>query len=85
MAEHGLTHEDIAEIQVVIGPGGLTTITSVPHPTVYYGYVLANAAVYGGIGFLAAHDKALYNSPEVSSLRERIHIRADATWPTRGR
>ena len=84
MAEHNLTHEDIAEIQVVIGPGGLTTITSVPHPTVYYGYVLANAAVYGGIGFLAAHDEALYNSPEVSSLRERIHIRADATWPTRG-
>jgi 2-methylcitrate dehydratase PrpD len=84
MAEHGLTHQDIAEIQVVIGPGGLNTVTSVPHPTVYYGYVLANAAVYGGIGFLQAHDAAYHHSPEVSSLRERIHIRADETWPTRG-
>ena len=84
MAEHGLTHNDIAEIQVVIGPGGLTTITTVPHPTVYYGHVLGNAAVYGGIGFLQAHDEAYYNSPEVSSIRERIHIRADETWPTRG-
>ena len=84
MDEHGLTHNDIAEIHVVVGPGGLTTITTVPHPTIYYGDVLGNAAVYGGIGFLQAHDEAYYNSPEVSSLRERIHIRADETWPTRG-
>ena len=84
MAENSLTHSDISEIQVVIGPGGLNTITMVPHPTIYYGDVLANAAVYGGIGFLQAHDEAYYNSPEVSSLRERIHIRADETWPTRG-
>ncbi len=84
MAENSLTHEDIAEIRVVIGPGGLNTITSVPHPTVYYGYVLGNAAVYGGIGFLQAHDPAYYDSPEVSSLRQRLHISADPSWPTRG-
>jgi 2-methylcitrate dehydratase PrpD len=76
MAGSGIVADDIAEIQVQVGPGGYNTITSVPHPTIYGRDVLANAAVYGGIGFLAAHLESYYKSPEVLSLRERITIEA---------
>jgi 2-methylcitrate dehydratase PrpD len=84
MAGSGIVADDIAEIQVQVGPGGYNTITSVPHPTIYGRDVLANAAVYGGIGFLAAHLESYYKSPEVLSLRERITIEPVADWPRIG-
>ena len=76
MAENALVADDIAEILVEIRPGGFDTITKVHHPTIYGRDVLANAAVYGGIGFLEAHQESRYKSPAVLSLRERIKIQA---------
>jgi len=84
MAENGLTADDIAEIQVKVGPGGYNTITTVPHPTIYGRDVLALAAVYGGIGFREAHLESYFKSPEVLSLRERIEIQAIPDWPRAG-
>jgi 2-methylcitrate dehydratase PrpD len=83
MSENGLVADDIAEILVEVHPGGFNTITTVHHPTIYAKDVLANAAVYGGIGFLEAHQEKLYNSPQVTSLRERITVRAREDWRTR--
>jgi len=84
MAEHGIVADDIAEIQVDVGPGGFNTITTVPHPTIYGRDVLALAAVYGGIGFREAHLESCYRSSEVLSLRERINIQAIPDWPRMG-
>ena len=84
MAENDIVADDIAEIQVDVGPGGYNTITSVPHPTIYGPVVLANAAVYGGMGFREAHLQSCFESPEVLSLKERIHIQPIPDWPTRG-
>jgi 2-methylcitrate dehydratase PrpD len=84
MAEHGLVSGDIQEIRVQVRAGGYNTITSVPHPTIYAKQVLANAAVYGGIGFLQAHQEKYYKSPEVLSLQERITIEAMPDWPNTG-
>jgi 2-methylcitrate dehydratase PrpD len=84
MAEHGLVSDDIQEIRVQVRAGGYNTITSVPHPTIYAKQVLANAAVYGGIGFLQAHQEKYYKSPEVLSLQERIMIEAMPNWPNTG-
>ena len=84
MAENGIVADDISEIQVQVGPGGYNTITSVHHPTIYGKDVLANAAVYGGIGFREAHLERLYNSPEARSLKERISIEPVADWPRTG-
>jgi len=85
MSENGLVADDIAEILVEVRPGGFDTITTVHHPTIYGRDVLANAAVYGGIGFLEAHQEKFYNSPEVASLRERIHIQVKKDWTRGGR
>jgi 2-methylcitrate dehydratase PrpD len=84
MAENGLVASDIEEIVVEMRTGGFETVTSVPHPTVYARDVLANAAVYGGIGFREAHQEMFYKSPEVLSLRERIKIQPRGDWPSRG-
>ncbi len=84
MAEHGLVSDDIQEIRVQVRAGGYNTITSVPHPTIYAKQVLANAAVYGGIGFLQAHQEKYYKSPEVLSLQERITVEAMPDWPNTG-
>jgi hypothetical protein len=46
--------------------------------------VLPNAAVYGGIGFLQAHQAKYYESPEVRSLQERMTIEPMPDWPSKG-
>lgn len=83
MAENHLVADEIAEMLVEVRPGGFDTITGVHHPTIYAKDVLANAAVYGGIGFLEAHQEKYYNSPQVSALREHITVLAREDWRTK--
>jgi 2-methylcitrate dehydratase PrpD len=80
MSENGLVADDIEGIHVEVEPRGFETMTSVPHPSVFAKNVLAAAAVYGGIGFREAHQKARSQSPEVLSLRERITIQPRTDW-----
>jgi 2-methylcitrate dehydratase PrpD len=83
MSENGLTAEDIESILIEVRPGGYTTVTTVPHPTIYAPTVQALAAVYGGIGFRETHLEAYHRSPEVLDMEKRITIRPNPAWPAR--
>jgi 2-methylcitrate dehydratase PrpD len=80
MSENGLTAADIEHILVEVRPGGYTTVTTVPHPTIYAKTVQALAVVYGGIGFRETHMEAYHRSPEVLAMEERITIRPNPEW-----
>jgi 2-methylcitrate dehydratase PrpD len=83
MSENGLTADDIESILIEVRPGGYTTVTTVPHPTIYAPTVQALAAVYGGIGFRETHLEAYHRSPEVLDMEKRITIRPNPAWPAR--
>ncbi len=85
MAENGLSADDIAEVKVEVPPTGFNTITQVHHPSIEGVDVLAIAAVYGGTGFLGAHNEKYGRSPEVLSMRDRIIISPRDEWAGEGR
>ena len=85
MSENGLSAADISHIEVEVPPDGFNTITQVHHPSIEGIDVLAIGAVYGGTGFLGAHNEKYGRSAEVLSLRERIDISPRPEWAGEGR
>lgn len=85
MSENGLTAGEISRIVVEVPPTGFTTITEVHHPSIEGKDVLAIGAVYGGTGFLAAHNEKYGQSAEVVAMRDRIEISPRAEWAEEGR
>ena len=80
MTEHNVSPDDIAEIQVEVPPAGFDTITLVHHPSIEGKDVLALAAIYGGTGFLGAHNEKYNQSPATLAIRERISISPRDEW-----
>ena len=80
MTENNLYADDIAEIQVEVPPSGFNTITLVHHPSIEGKDVLALAAIYGGTGFLGAHNEKYNRSPAALAIRERINISPRVEW-----
>ncbi len=85
MSENGLTAGDISRIEVEVPPTGFDTITQVHHPSIEGKDVLAIGAVYGGTGFLAAHNEKYGQSAEVLAMRDRIDILSRSEWAEEGR
>lgn len=85
MAENGLTAADISRITIEVPPIGFTTITEVHHPSIEGKDVIAIGAVYGGTGFLAAHNPKYGQSNEVLAMRDRIEILPREEWAGEGR
>ncbi len=85
MTENGLSADDLAEVKVEVPPAGFNTITQVHHPSIEGRDVLAIAAVYGGTGFLGAHNVKYGGSPEALSVRDRIIISRKDEWAGEGR
>ena len=85
MAENGLTAADISRITIEVPPIGFTTITEVHHPSIEGKDVIAIGAVYGGTGFLAAHNPKYGQSDEVLAMRNRIEILPREEWAGEGR
>ena len=82
-AEHGFSAEEIAEVRVTVPPGGLGTYC-IPHPrtglegkfSIRYAAALAlTGRSTGPSSFL---DEAVLD-PEVSAMRERVHVVVDET------
>jgi 2-methylcitrate dehydratase PrpD len=80
MAEHGLSADNIQDMQVEVEPGGFDTMTYVRHSSIHGKTVLALAAVYGGLGFRETHQEACYKSPQVLALAEHITISPRQDW-----
>ena len=80
MTEHNVSPDDIAEIQVEVPPAGFDIITLVHHPSIEGKDELALAAIYGGTGFLGAHNEKYNQSPATLAIRERISISPRDEW-----
>lgn len=72
--KHGLTAENIEQIEATVSRGAFQTVMTNKHPSVSLENILCLAAVYGEITFANIHDPAFRADPRYKAFRERARI-----------
>jgi 2-methylcitrate dehydratase PrpD len=84
LKQHGLTADDIDQVEVTLSRSAFLTVATLKHPSVHMRTVLSMAAVFGELNFQHIHESIYYEDPRVEDFKERIKLLPEPGWSSPG-
>jgi 2-methylcitrate dehydratase PrpD len=80
LSQYRIKPEEIRRIEIQLPTRGVHRIPSTRHASISGDVVCAMAAVHGRLDFQQIHDEAVFTSPPVQKMRERIRFIGRDDW-----